>query len=184
MSSNERIVAGDRFNGVLMSYTTYYVGTCLVPSTGKFDRKRFTGSRGEALSDWNAWCEEVRDSDLDARRRALGQTPPVQGPDSPKEPAKPRRGRPPKAAHTRADESHDCRKEEPTMSSKAVSRDDPSPSALPKTVYVVQVVGGPAIYFTDDFDVAASVCDGLAAGAKASGFAAAYDVVEVKRWAA
>lgn len=48
--------------------------------------------------------------------------------------------------------------------------------------YVVMVVGGAPIFVVEDFDHAASVCDALAAGAKASGFSAKYDVVEVKRW--
>lgn len=39
-------------------------------------------------------------------------------------------------------------------------------------IYVVMVVGGVA------------VCDALTLGAKASGFAATYDVVEVKKWTA
>lgn len=169
MSSNERVIAGDRFNGVLMSYTTYYVGTCLVPSTGKFDRKRFTGSRGEALSDWNAWCEEVRESDLAERRRGVSRhvAPPSQRPAA-------GRGR------IAADNPQPRKSEEPT----AMRTANEKPSKSPSKVYVVQVVGGPAIYYADDFDVAAAVCDGLAAGAKASGFAAAYDVVEVKRWGA
>lgn len=63
-------------------------------------------------------------------------------------------------------------------SSKAT---EPKP-ATPDTTYVVMVVGGAPIFVVEDFEHAVSVCDALAAGAKASGFAAKYDVVEVKRW--
>lgn len=48
--------------------------------------------------------------------------------------------------------------------------------------YVVMVVGGAPIFVVEDFENAASICDALTAGAEASGFAAKYDVVEVKRW--
>lgn len=36
----------------------------------------------------------------------------------------------------------------------------------------------------ESFDKAVAVCDALTLGAKASGFAATYDVVEVKKWTA
>lgn len=44
------------------------------------------------------------------------------------------------------------------------------------------VVGGTPVFVVRDEDKALSVCDALAAGAKASGFDAKYDVVEVKVW--
>lgn len=179
MASNERVIAGDRFNGVLMSYTTYYVGTCLVPSTGKMDRRRFSGSRGKALSDWNAWCDEVRDSDLAARKRSVSRRGGQSSPDAAESPA-PRPILP-------LDDMPEPEKEEPPVESAEEhpeQGDSVRPDTLPVSVFVVQVVGGPAIYYTDDFDVAVQVCDGLSAGAKASGFAAAYDVAEVKRWGA
>ena len=51
-------------------------------------------------------------------------------------------------------------------------------------VYVIQVVGGAGIAWTESFDKTAAVCDALTEAAKASGFAAKYDVVEVKKWIA
>lgn len=54
----------------------------------------------------------------------------------------------------------------------------------PEAVYVVQVVGGAAITWTETFDGAAAIADALTAAAKASGFAAKYDVTEVRRWSA
>lgn len=51
-------------------------------------------------------------------------------------------------------------------------------------IYVVMVVGGVAVAWCETFDKAAAVCDALTLGAKASGFAASYDVVEVKKWTA
>lgn len=51
-------------------------------------------------------------------------------------------------------------------------------------IYVITVVGGAGIAWTESFDKAAAVCDALTEAAKASGFAAKYDVVEVKKWIA
>lgn len=51
-------------------------------------------------------------------------------------------------------------------------------------IYVITVVGGAGIAWTESFDKAAAVCDALTEAAKASGFAAKYDVVEVKKWVA
>ena len=48
--------------------------------------------------------------------------------------------------------------------------------------YVLMVVGGPALYVFESLDKAASVCDALTEAARVSGFAAKYDVVQVKRW--
>lgn len=50
-------------------------------------------------------------------------------------------------------------------------------------IYALSVVGGPSLYVFEDFGKACAVCDALTAAAKASGFAAKYDVTEVKRWA-
>lgn len=51
-------------------------------------------------------------------------------------------------------------------------------------IYVVMVVGGVAVAWCETFDKACAVCDALTLGAKASGFAAKYDVIEVKKWTA
>lgn len=51
-----------------------------------------------------------------------------------------------------------------------------------KELYVLCIVGGAPLFAFCDFDKAASVCSALEAAAKASGFAAKYDVVAVKEW--
>lgn len=53
----------------------------------------------------------------------------------------------------------------------------------PAGLYVLTVVGGAPLYVFDNEDKAFAVCDALTAAAKASGFAAKYDVSEVKKWA-
>ena len=50
-------------------------------------------------------------------------------------------------------------------------------------LYVLTIVGGGPLYVFDGEDKAFAVCDALTAAAKMSGFAAKYDVSEVKRWA-
>ena len=49
-------------------------------------------------------------------------------------------------------------------------------------LYVLTIVGGGPLYVFDCEDKAFAVCDALTAAAKVSGFAAKYDVSEVKRW--
>lgn len=49
-------------------------------------------------------------------------------------------------------------------------------------LYALLVVGGAPLYVFDNEDKAFAVHDALTAAAKASGFAAKYDVVEVERW--
>ena len=49
-------------------------------------------------------------------------------------------------------------------------------------VYALAIVGGAPLYVFRSLDKAAAVCDALTQAAKASGFAAKYDVVEVKEW--
>lgn len=49
-------------------------------------------------------------------------------------------------------------------------------------LYALAVVGGAPLYVFKSFDKASSVCDALTQAAKASGFAAKYDVVEVREW--
>lgn len=62
-------------------------------------------------------------------------------------------------------------------------KENPAYTELDK-IYVVMVVGGVAVAWCESFDKAVAVCDALTLGAKASGFAATYDVVEVKKWTA
>ena len=53
-----------------------------------------------------------------------------------------------------------------------------------KKCYVLTVVGGGPLCWFDDKDKAFAVCDALTAAAKASGFAAQYDVSPIKKWVA
>ena len=48
--------------------------------------------------------------------------------------------------------------------------------------YALVVVGGAPLYTFRSLDKAAAVCDALTDAAKASGFAAKYDVVEMREW--
>lgn len=82
---------------------------------------------------------------------------------------------------------------ESTAGGKSVSGNDGSGERKGKemgkdeemdTIYTIQIVGGASIAWTESFDKAVAVCDALTLAAKASGFAAKYDVVEVKRWTA
>lgn len=50
-------------------------------------------------------------------------------------------------------------------------------------VYALVVVGGAPLYWFESYDKAVAVQDALTHAAKASGFAAKYDVCEIKRWA-
>lgn len=59
----------------------------------------------------------------------------------------------------------------------------PGPPKPPEEkVYALAIVGGAPLYVFRSLDKAAAVCDALTQAAKASGFAAKYDVVEVKEW--
>lgn len=145
MPSNERVIAGNSREGTLTYNGHYYVGTCYVPSTGRFDRKKFDMPRHEALRMWREWCGRLRAADLEKRTEAVK--------------AKPR------AADVES-------KEDVTVEQKAGER----------KIYALCVVGGASLYVFESFDKACSVCDALTMAAKASGFSAKYDVVEVKRW--
>lgn len=136
-----------------------YEGTYCLPN-GKFDRRRFKQpTRAKAVAAYEQWCAEMDERVREAMAEAV-------------------RPRTPKREPNPAEKEMAGKKEESMPANvKAPASDDGK-------IYVVMVVGGVAVAWCDTFDKAAAVCDGLTAGAKASGFAATYDVMEVKKWTA
>lgn len=132
---------------------------------GRFDRRRFLVENNAkrvsaARQEWEKWKAEVRQEERQKmRERAHGK-------DDRDAPVK----------ETTNEEG--TKKMAATKSSKTGT----SSGDLSDKTYVVMVVGGAPIFVVEDFENAASICDALTAGAEASGFAAKYDVVEVKRW--
>ena len=132
---------------------------------GRFDRRRFlvenTAKRvSEARRDWEKWKAEVRQEERQKmRERAHGKD----DRDAPTEKMTAKEG----AANMAATKS---------------GKTDTHIGNVTDRTYVVMVVGGAPIFVVENFEDAASICDALTAGAEASGFAAKYDVVEVKRW--
>lgn len=129
-------------------------------SNGRFDRRRFLVENDakritSARREWEEWKAEVRQEERKKMHdRAQGK----------------------EREHVTKLPPREVRKDMTTPKTSKTS----TPSA--DKVYVVMVVGGAPVFVVDDFEHAASVCDALTAGAEASGFAAKYDVVEVKRW--
>lgn len=156
-------VAGNTHDGILKWMGNgAFEGSILLPD-GSFDRRRFLVDNDarrvrSAIKEWEQWKSEVRRAEREKMRA---------------------RGRGERKARESA-EAEPKRKEVDMTTAKTTktagkTQDD-------DVTYVVMVVGGAPIFVVEDFDHAASVCDALAAGAKASGFSAKYDVVEVKRW--
>lgn len=67
------------------------------------------------------------------------------------------------------------------MATKATTTAATKPK-LPDSIYCVVIVGGAPVIYTADQDKALAVASALETAAKVSGFAAKYDVVEVKAW--
>lgn len=129
-----------------------------VDRRGKLHTKEFRGVTGpEARFQWRYWQEQMdgrqaADMRLAARRQAEREDA--------REAATPKQTKQTKEA---------------TMPSKETK-------APTGAVYVVTVVGGAPIRYASDQDTALAVATALEAAAKASGFAAKYDVVEVQPW--
>lgn len=159
-------VAGNAHDGVLRWLGDSTFEGSIRLSNGRFDHRRFFVENDarrvrRAIEQWEQWKSEVRQGERQKmRERARGHDD---------------RDGQPVVIEVRAE-----KKEVDVMAS---SNEAASPGKARDTAYVVMVVGGAPIFVVDDFDRAASVCDALDAGAKASGFSAKYDVVEVKRWA-
>ncbi len=143
----------------------FYEGTYQMPN-GKMNRKRFFAEdTRQAKSLYADWCRELEDEiETEMRERVKPKRADKQTEVSEKDAM---RDADPKI------ETTDRKEEEMGTASEETGK-----------VYVVQVVGGPAIAWTETFDKAAAVCDALTEAAKASGFAARYDVVDIKKWTA
>lgn len=142
-----------------------YEGTYCLPN-GKFDRRRFKQpTRAKAVAAYEQWCAEMDERVRQAMVEAVRPKATSAVKQEEREPAAMVAGR----------------KEETVAASKASTAKAGDGDGK---IYVVMVVGGVAVAWCDTFDKAAAVCDGLTAGAKASGFAATYDVMEVKKWTA
>ena len=138
-----------------------YMGRYQMPD-GKMDRRMFNcATNKDAIRAYTDWC-----ADMDARilEEMEEKVRPKAKAQQPKE----------KPAYTEP-----FKKDEVKGADMATTAD----AKLDK-IYVVMVVGGVAVAWCESFDKAVAVCDALTLGAKASGFAATYDVVEVKKWTA
>lgn len=132
---------------------------------GRFDRRRFLVENNAkrvsaARQAWEKWKTEVRQEERQKMRER---------------------------AHGKDDRDSRVEKETTEEGTRKMATAKPikaeaSNGKDSEKTYVVMVVGGAPIFVVEDFEEAASICDALTAGAEASGFAAKYDVVEVKRW--
>lgn len=173
MPSKGMVIAGNSHDGCLISISMgRYEGSVRLQD-GRFDRKVFTGPNlraNEAKFMWETWKDAVRKKESDRMRLRVN-------PSAMKELAKD--GSSIEALNEKA-EDFERKAQEIADGGKKMAQK--SQSAASGTVYVVMVVGGTPVFVVRDEDKALSVCDALAAGAKASGFDAKYDVVEVKVW--
>lgn len=145
--------------GKLFTSTTgrSYEGTYLLPN-GKYDRRKFKASSNrEAVSMYEKWC-----ADMDARveQAMLDAIRPK-----------------------RKDGAGGVKELQETEERDMAARSSEN-GKVSEVIYVVMVVGGVAVAWCETLDKAVAVCDALTLGAKASGFAAKYDVLEVKKWTA
>lgn len=145
----------------------FYEGEYRYPGGKSKRRKFYTNDWIEAKRSYLAWCAE-----LDAELSEM-----VAEKENRDRKARQQRNAAPEAP---AAGGADAGGKETSM---ADNKDDAKNDETGE-IYVVQVVGGAAIAWCETFDRAAQVCDALTVAAKASGFAAKYDVVEVKRWTA
>lgn len=159
-------VAGNTRDGLLrwLGGGTFEGSVRLV--NGRFDRRRFiveddAKKMSNARREWEAWKSEVRREErAKMRNRARGLDDRDRGVNEKNRP--------------------ELRKEVDMASPRTTQ--EKSETSKSDTTFVVMVVGGAPVFVIEDFEQAISVCDALVAGARASGFAAKYDVVEVKKW--
>lgn len=154
MPSKGMVIAGNSHDGNLVSISMgRYEGTVRLQN-GRFDRKVFTGTNLRASEARFMW-ETWKDA---VRKKESERT------------------------GLRVERAEEFERKAQEISDGGEKMAQKSQSAASGTVYVVMVVGGTPVFVVRDEDKALSVCDALAAGAKASGFDAKYDVVEVKAW--
>ena len=173
MPSKGMVIAGNSHDGCLVSISMgRYEGSVRLQD-GRFDRKVFTGPNlraNEAKFMWETWKDVVHKKESERMRLRVN-------PSAMKELAKDSTV---VEALNEMAEGFERKAQEIADGGKKMAQK--SQSAASGTVYVVMVVGGTPVFVVRDEDKALSVCDALAAGAKASGFDAKYDVVEVKVW--
>ena len=173
MSTKGMVIAGNSHDGNLVSISIgRYEGTVRLQNE-RFDRKVFTGHNlraAEAKYMWETWKDAVREKERERMRFRANPSAAkeLKGSESVS-----------KAINDKAKEFERKAQEIANGGNRMAQK---SQSAASGTVYVVMVVGGTPVFVVRDEDRALSVCDALAAGAKASGFDAKYDVVEVKVW--
>ena len=173
MPAKGMVIAGNSHDGNLVSISMgRYEGTVRLQN-GRFDRKVFTGHNlraAEAKFMWETWKDAVREKERERMRF---------------------RANPSAVKKLASDEAVSKTLEKKIEESRRKAQDitdggekvaQKNQNAVCGTVYVVMVVGGTPVFVVRDEDKALSVCDALSAGAKASGFDAKYDVVEVKVW--
>lgn len=177
MPSKGMVIAGNSHDGCLVSISMgRYEGSVRLQD-GRFDRKVFTGPNlraNEAKFMWETWKDAVRKKESERMRLRVN---PSAMKAAMKELTKD--SSVVEALNEKAEEFERKAQEIADGGKKMAQK---SQSAASGTVYVVMVVGGTPVFVVRDEDKALSVCDALAAGAKASGFDAKYDVVEVKVW--
>lgn len=173
MPTKGMVIAGNSHDGNLVSISMgRYEGTVRLQD-GRFDRKVFTGHNlraAEAKYMWETWKDAVREKERERMRFRAN-------PSAAKELK--RNESVSKAINDKAEEFERTAQKITNGGKKMAQK---SQSAASGTVYVIMVVGGTPVFVVRDEDKALSVCDALSAGAKASGFDAKYDVVEVKVW--
>lgn len=173
MPSKGMVIAGNSHDGCLISISMgRYEGSVRLQD-GRFDRKMFTGSNlraNEAKFMWETWKDAVREKESERMRLRIN-------PSAMKKPAKDS-----SVVEALNEKAEEFERKAQEISDGGKKMAQKSQSAASGTVYVVMVVGGTPVFVVRDEDKALSVCDALAAGAKASGFDAKYDVVEVKVW--
>lgn len=173
MPAKGMVIAGNSHDGRLISISMgRYEGSVRLQD-GRFDRKIFTGPNlraNEAKFMWETWKDAVRKKESEQMRLRVN-------PSAMKELAKDG-----SVIETLNEKAEEFERKAQEISDGGKKMAQKSQSAASGTVYVVMVVGGTPVFVVRDEDRALSVCDALAAGAKASGFDAKYDVVEVKVW--
>ena len=157
MTRQGTVIAGNQRYGRLWRVRPDVFRGEWVDRRGKLHTKEFTGVTGpEARFQWRYWQEQ-----MDGRQAADMRL-----------------------AARRQAEREDARaaatpKQATTKEAEMPSKETKAPGGA---VYVVTVVGGAPIRYAADQDTALAVAEALEAAAKASGFAAKYDVVEVQPW--
>lgn len=143
---------------------TFWEGTYEMPN-GKMNRKRFRAEDTRCAKELYAdWCRELSAEVRDEMREKVRPKAQKKAPD--------------------VSENAECEKGARQTTGESGKENEMGKDDTMDKIYTIQIVGGASIAWTESFDKAVAVCDALTLAAKASGFVAKYDVVEVKRWTA